>query len=466
MKLARAAWYVALLVGAAPAVVQAQGFQLNEIGACAIGRGGAVVASPCNDASSIYWNPAATTSLSGWSAYVGAAWINVRGGFTADTTGLNTPGAVPPSFPPHAFLNYTTPSHKWAVGIGAYVPYGLTSQWPNGFQGNFVGQKAALATMYVQPNFAYQVNKDWSVGAGVLFGYSQVQLQEALDLSSQYATCTPQCITFGQLGIPTYTQFGTANIQGSSTAWGYALGIHGKIGADWQVGARYLSKMTFNYDNGTAHFYQVLTGLTLAGGNPLGAPAGTPVDALLTPEFLSPGGSLVTQGASTTLNHPWQGQIGIAYSGLRTWNLELDYVMAGFSSFSSIPITFKGAAAASSTTLIEDYTNSWTVRVGAEHAFASGIKGRAGFSWVSTPVPDVTVTPLLPDQDRQNVMIGAGVPLGPTWTLDAAYMYVNTQGRRGRVVDRTSETQTAADLNTGWYQLSANILSVSFKADF
>ena len=32
MKLARAAWYVALLVGATPAVVQAQGFELNEIG--------------------------------------------------------------------------------------------------------------------------------------------------------------------------------------------------------------------------------------------------------------------------------------------------------------------------------------------------------------------------------------------------------------------------------------------------
>ena len=463
MKLARAAWYAALLVGAAPAVVQAQGFQLNEIGSCAIGRGQAVTASPCKDASAIYWNPAATTELSGWSVYGGAAWINVSGGFTADTTGLSTPGAVPPSFPPHGFVNYTSADHKWAAGFGLYVPYGLTSQWPNGFQGNFVGQKAALATMYAQPNFAYSISKDWSVGAGVVFGYSQVQLQEALDLSTQVAA---PGITFGQLGIPTYTQFGTANIQGSATTWGYALGLHGKIGSDWQIGARYLSKMSFNYKDGTAHFYQVLTGLTLAAGNPLGAPAGTPVDALLTPQFLTPGGKLVTQGASTTLNHPWQAQAGLAYSGIRNWNLELDYVMVGWSSFATIPLTFKGAASASSTALIEDYNNSWTVRVGAEHAFASGIKGRAGFSWVNTPVPDVTVTPLLPDQNRQNIMLGAGIPLGATWTLDAAYMYVNTQGRRGRVVNRSSETQTAAELNTGWYQLSANILSVSLKAEY
>lgn len=63
-------------------------------------------------------------------------------------------------------------------------------------------------------------------------------------------------------------------------------------------------------------------------------------------------------------------------------------------------------------------------------------------------------------------MLGAGVPLGATWSLDAAYEFVNTQGRRGRVVDRTSESQTAAELNTGWYQLHANILSVSLKANF
>ncbi len=138
----------------------------------------------------------------------------MRGGFTSDTTGTSTPGAVPPAFPPNIFVNYTTPSHKWAAGLGVYAPFGLTSQWPNGFQGNFIGQKAALATIYVQPNFAYQITKDWSVGAGFVFGYSTVQLKEALDLSSQLAQ---PGVTFGMLGIPQFTQFGLATVTGSST---------------------------------------------------------------------------------------------------------------------------------------------------------------------------------------------------------------------------------------------------------
>jgi long-chain fatty acid transport protein len=446
-----------------PAVVQAQGFQLNEIGSCALARGQAVTAAPCNDPSAIYWNPAATTSLSGWSAYFGAAWINVQGSYTSDTTGTSTPGAVPPAFPPNIFVNYTAPSHKWAAGLGVYAPYGLTSAWPNGFQGNFIGQKAALATIYVQPNFAYEINQDWSVGAGFVFGYSTVQLKEALDLSTQFAA---PGLTFGMLGIPTFTQFGLATINGSATQYGFSLGVHGKIGSDWQVGARYLSQMNFQYKNGQAKFTQVSTGLAVpASGIFPGVPAGTPIDALLTPEFLV-GGPLVSQGATTQLNHPWQGELGLAYTGFTNWTLEMDYQVTGFSSFKNIDLQFTGPAVADSQNLIQDYTNSWSIRAGAEHAFASGIKGRIGASYVSSPVPDVTVTPLLPDQNRENIMLGAGFPLGATWSLDAAYEFVNTQGRRGRVVDRTNETQTAADLNTGWYQLHANILSVSLKANF
>jgi long-chain fatty acid transport protein len=451
------------LVGAAPAVVRAQAFQLNEIGSCALARGQATTGAPCNDASMIYWNPAATTSLSGWSAYFGASWINVKGNFTSDTSGTSTPAAPPPAFPPHVFINYTLPSHKWAFGLGAYVPYGLTSSWPNGFQGNFAGQVAALKTLYTQGNVAYSINKDWSVGLGAIFAYSTVNLRQALDLSTQVAA---PGITFAMLGVPKYTQFGNANVEGDGTQWGFQAAIHGKVGSDWQVGARYMSQINIAYKHGNATFQQVQTNLTLAAGNPLGLPGGTPVDALLTPEFLTPGGVLVPQEANAQIDMPWQLAVGVAYSGITNWILELDYMETGFSSSQSIPLNFTGPAAANSESILLDYSNSQTVRVGAEHAFSSGLKGRLGFSYVSTPVPDQSVFPLLPDQDRENFMLGVGVPLGATWSLDAAYEYVNTEGRRGRVDPRTSEGQTAAELNSGWYQLSANILSVSFKANW
>src|SRR5436305_807462 len=66
---------------AVPAAVRAQAFGLNEIGSCAVGRAFANTASPCKDASAIYWNPAATTALSGWSISGGVAAIKINGAF-------------------------------------------------------------------------------------------------------------------------------------------------------------------------------------------------------------------------------------------------------------------------------------------------------------------------------------------------------------------------------------------------
>jgi hypothetical protein len=68
--------------------------------------------------------------------------------------------------------------------------------------------------------------------------------------------------------------------------------------------------------------------------------------------------------------------------------------------------------------------------------------------------------------NRYNFALGAGVPLGKTLTLDASYLRVETQGRRGRVVERTVRSQTATQLNTGWYGLNANIFSASVKLQF
>ena len=44
---------------ALPAAAHAQAFGLNEIGTCALSRAFANTSSPCDDASTIYWNPGA-----------------------------------------------------------------------------------------------------------------------------------------------------------------------------------------------------------------------------------------------------------------------------------------------------------------------------------------------------------------------------------------------------------------------
>lgn len=450
---------LALLLLAMPAVASAQAFGLNEIGACALGRGFAVTSAPCDDGSSIYWNPGAVPAKAGWILSGGAAIIALKGDFTHDSTFKRYESDIPTTAVPEFFATYR--KDRFAYGLGVYVPYGLTSQWGDDFPGRFAAKKASLQTVYIQPNVAYAISDNWSFGGGLVIGHSSVELIQAIDLSSQ----NPQPgVTFGQLGIAKYTEFGRATLKGSAMAYGFDIGVHGKFAKDWQAGARLLSQLSFNYDNADATFTQTPTGLVLAANNPLGAPAGTPVDALVASQFTT--GALVSQKVSTAIRHPAQFQVGVGYSGYTNTTLSIDYAYVGWKSFNQLPVDFQGPAP--DRVLVEDYNNTSSIRLGAERRFSPGTALRLGFTASASAAPPETVTPLLPEQDRELAMIGGSLPLFSGLVLDATYSRIFTPGSRGRVDERTPgmTSAQALALSNGAYTLNANIVSLGLKYSF
>jgi long-chain fatty acid transport protein len=455
---------LALALVGLPAGAGAQAFGLNEIGTCAEARGFAMTASPCDDASRIYWNPGTLPTTNGFSFYGGVSAIKINGEFTRDTSFTTYKADVPTAYVPHVFLDYR--AGKLAYGIGAYVPYGLTSQWGDNFPGRFSAKKASLQTIYVQPNISYQLNDDWSIGGGPVFGHSTVELIQGVDLAPQVAAVIGGIpVTFGQLGVPLRTEFARARLKGSANAWGFAFGVKGKLMPAWEVGLRFLSQVSFKYDDADATFEQRATGLTLAANNPLGFPGGTPVDALLAGQFTG-AGALTPQKVSTSIRHPAQAQVGLAYTGIERTTVTFDYAWVGWKSFNQLPVTFAGPAP--SKVIEEDYQNTSSVRFGIERNMTNGIALRGGLASATTAAPEETVTPLLPEMDRGYGMLGAGVPVMGRFSVDGAYAHVFTAGRRGRIDERaTGSTQAQAlALNSGWYSLSANIFSLSLKANF
>src|SRR5215475_15763455 len=103
MTLHRVKRFVFLSALAVPSALSAQAFGLNEIGSCAIARGFAVTGSPCQDASTIFWNSAAATRLTGWSVVAGITPIAVNASFKQDTTRKVFDANVPTEYVPHAF---------------------------------------------------------------------------------------------------------------------------------------------------------------------------------------------------------------------------------------------------------------------------------------------------------------------------------------------------------------------------
>jgi long-chain fatty acid transport protein len=460
---------LALAVLLAPGAARAQGFGVNEIGSCAVARSYAVVGAPCADASTIYWNPAFAATLRGWSVLAGVAAIDLSGDFERDTIGTVYETTAPIAPVPHFFVNYNAPNSRRSFGLGVYVPYGLTMEWSDDFPGRFQAQRASIATIYVQPNFGYRINNSWSVGGGPIFAHSTVELKRSIDLSEQ-PTTTPG-VTFANLGIPRRTEFARAELDGSAFGVGGQIGVYGRLTPAWTVGARFMLPIWFEYA-GDVTFTPVPTGLVLGGAipspttgfNPPAIPAGTPVDALVAAQFTS--GALVPQRVRTKIVHPAQIQAGFGYTGFPNLTLAADYAWVGWKHLSQIVLDFQGPAP--DATLIQDYNHSSAFRISAEYALQQiqGAKLRAGFSGVATAAPDETVTPLLPEQDRNYMTVGAGLPVWRAWTVDAAFARVNTPGRRGRIVERASRSQTAQQLNTGVFELGANVFSVSLKGSF
>lgn len=451
----------ALLAATASSGLEAQGFSLNEYGTCAMARGGATVAEGCGDGSSIAYNPAALAGVEGLTLSAGGLLVATGGSFTDDFTGGTTDLDTDPVPAPHAFAAYGL-DERVTVGLGLYVPYGLETAWPLDFEGRFSGYDNSLQSIYVQPTAALRVTDRLSLGAGAALVVGSVELNQRLDLSRQLVPggSVPPGTTFGELGIPPHTDFADASLEASE-----ATGVAGSFGATYRlhdrvrIGARYLTRTTLEYE-GDAAFEQVSTGITLPEGNPFGAPAGTPLDALLEASgIFDAGGALSDQGVATEITMPDQLVAGISVRATPRLKLLADWQWQNWSEFDRIPLRFEIAP---DDIRIEDFNDTHGVRLGGEYRADGRLTLRAGYIYHGAAAPDETVTPLLPEARRHEVTAGVGWRVAPRVRLDVAYQFVGQRDRRGRVDEPPPGQEPTTELNSGVYGFEGHLFASTF----
>jgi long-chain fatty acid transport protein len=446
------------LAASLPAPALAQGYGVYEQSSCVMGRAGTSVASPCGDGSSIYFNPAGIAAATSTEISAGGTGIFVSGGFTNDVTGFHTSLNNDMHLVPHGYLVRPV-SDRLVAGLGVFVPYGLAVDWPSDFEGRFLGYHSKVQAIYVQPTLSVRLAPRLRVGAGFDLTFVSVRLNQRLDLSAQ-ATPTPG-VTFGMLGVPAGTDFADVNLTGNGTGVGGHFGVQADLTPELTLGARYLLRQTVNFSNGTAEITPVSTGLTLAAGNPFGAPAGTPLDALLAPQF-APGGLLESQGGGTSITLPAQLVVGLSWRGLDRLNLLADFQYTDWRVFDTLSVTLERLG---TTNIPEDYKRAYTWRVGAEYGLSPSSTLRAGFYTHNGAAPDQTVTPNLPEGNRNSWTIGFGTRLGSSLGVDVAYQFIDQGDRRGRTVPLDPALSPAENTN-GLYTFKAHLLGVTLRYAF
>ncbi len=411
-----------------PTSLAAQGFGVYEHSTCAMGRAGTAVASPCADGSAIFFNPAglAGAKEGQWTVSAGGTGIAPSGGFTDDATGLvsNLNNKV---YPVPAVYITGGLTDKVSAGIGLFAPYGLTTDWPTASQGRFLGYKSVIRAIYVQPTLAVKLDKMLKLGAGFDFNLFHVQLRQRVDLSTQ--TAAPG-VTFGNIGIPTGTDFADVNLHGNATGVGYHVGAIFQPTDRVSVGLRFLSRQKVKMNNGTAEIRQVNTGILLPAGNPLGAPPGTPLDAILAGQFTG-AGPLQNQSARTAVRMPEQLVGGIMVEPIDRLKLLFDVTWVNWTVFKSLEII---TAKLPASTIQENFGSTTAWRYGAEYELSPSTVLRGGYLFHNGAEPTGSVTPNLPEGNRSEFTVGFGTKLGSSLHADLAYQYINQQDRRGRTV--------------------------------
>ena len=402
---ALAAALAAGILGPVPA--HAAGFAIFEQGARGMGFAGAFTAQ-ANDPSAIFHNAAGIAFLKGKQFYLGGTLIHPSSTFTgagpfpgASVTEKGDTGLL---IPPAAY--YTQPfSERLVFGIGLHTPFGLTTAWanPDAFSGRFVSQRAELKGFSINPTIGYKLADRFAVGGGLDIRLSSVSLQRRVPVVNPF---TQRVIDGATVDLKSNTD----------VSFGFNVGALAKISDSLSAGVHYRHQVKASY-NGTASFTPIGTG-------------NAQLDSALTARL--PQGS---QALTTAIVFPGIFMAGVAYT-TGDWTFEADADWYQWSKFSQLNLVFTDRPDLTQN-IIENYKNTWQYRMGLERRLNETWAVRGGYFFDQSPAPAASISPLLPDADRNGFALGGAWKTGH-FHADAAMWVLLSPARSTEGVSRDS----------------------------
>ena len=159
--------------------------------------------------------------------------------------------------------------------------------------------------------------------------------------------------------------------------------------------------------------------------------------------------------------------LGVAYKVASGWTLLGDYQYTWWDSFNELDIVFpQDASGALNRKLFERYDGTSGFRFAAEWMKDAKWTFRGGYLYHGGAAPAETVTPLLPEGNRNEFTAGATVKLSRGLTADLAYQFIRQNDRRGRTREALFNQPATTGLNNGLYNFHAHLFGVSLGYAF
>ena len=173
---------ILLLLATTPAF--AGGIYLSEIGTpISVGTAGVANVTNTMGADSAYTNPAGMTGIDSVQIIVGSQVVIPTLRFDSDiaTAGGSDGGNAGSVVSIPSLFAVKPLNNDWRLGLAISIPSGGGVNYGKDFVGRYQAQKSELAVIGISPAVAYRVNDKLSLGAGVSFLYTSMDLHVAVN---------------------------------------------------------------------------------------------------------------------------------------------------------------------------------------------------------------------------------------------------------------------------------------------
>lgn len=410
-KLYSAIRFVTLTAAVAPAPALAGGFALNEQSASAMGVANAGTAANPENATTVLFNPAGMSQLSGTNLSFGAAVLDIDAEAKNDAQATNQIGRpvqgssggdiADPAVLPNLYMTHEV-SDSVDVGFGIHAPFGLAADYEDDFVGRYFADETELTAISFSPSISVNNGNGLSMGAGINIIYAEGKLTRFLDNSASSVAVTAPSGTPN----PGFYDEGYADIEGDDVGVTFRVGFLYELSEQTQFGL----------------MAQTGTELNLEG------------DAELS-NFVNPANGVVTPTSATEkvevpLAIPESITFGARHHLTDTVTLLAGATYAKWSRFEELDIVSREAGGevtqapqegAVLSHVTEKWQNTWQFNVGAIWQATPEWAFKTGYAFDESPVNDDFVTARIPSNDRHWLTLGAQwADQRSGWTVDVA----------------------------------------------
>jgi len=426
---------VALAMGAGHALGSA--FALAEQNVMGLGNAFAGSGATAEDANTLWFNPAGLGRLA-------LTQFEVAAHAVRPSAKLNDNGSQPAAFQPLGGnggdagslavvpnlygMTAITPTLRFGIGVNA--PFGLKTEYDNGWLGRYQALKSEIKTVNVNPAIGWRATDRFWLGAGANYQHLEATLTNNVNYSAVLATRgIPQLVAAGAINQATAQALigATAGLdsfvstKADDGAWGWNVGAMWSFNGDAnndpgasRIGLAYRSKIKYTLD-GTVSFDNP-TIPTLPGAlSPLTGTVRNLAGAINQ-------AALFNGGVKADLEVPDTASLSYYHKLTDQWEVLGDVTWTGWSSIKEIRIV--RTTGDELNTLRQNFKNTWRYSAGVNYNASEKLVLRAGVAFDQSPVNDTDRSARLPDNDRTWLALGTRWKYTSAINFDVAAAYI------------------------------------------